>query len=220
MIKSTQYLVRLPLTDEQERAIVVAQTGTPPSVKADTEAAIRAIGTRVEAGDLATVGYVAPGDIFQNGAMWPMRNIYQRRADAWPDAVVRRTDAEAQIASRDKLIAEQGKEVVRTGTQLAAYRAASRAASTAFLERIADLQAEIERLDCREAGITIGRHQAQSVISAAIAVARSERGVEAELAGGDPLAFEPWPEMDALVAALDTVRPGWRECAPEGRDDG
>ncbi|MBB2157240.1 hypothetical protein HLH33_13115 [Gluconacetobacter diazotrophicus] len=216
MIKSTQYLVRLPLTDEQERAIVVAQTGTPPSVKADTEAAIRAIGTRVEAGDLATVGYVAPGDIFQNGAMWPMRNIYQRRADAWPDAVVRRTDAEAQIASRDKLIAEQGKEVVRTGTQLAAYRAAS----TAFLERIADLQAEIERLDCREAGITIGRHQAQSVISAAIAVARSERCVAAELTGGDPIAFDPWPEMDALLAALDTARPGWRECVPVGQDNG
>ncbi|MFW7268796.1 hypothetical protein ACMAUO_12605 [Gluconacetobacter sp. Hr-1-5] len=73
----------------------------------------------------------------------------------------------------------------------------------------------------REAGVTIGRHQAQSVISAAIAVALSEHGVDSALKGGDPLAFEPWPEMDALLVVLDAARPGWRDRALDGgRGDG
>lgn len=68
--------------------------------------------------------------------------------------------------------------------------------------RIAELQSENARLT-----------QDQAVISAAIAVARSEHGVDAELMGGDPLAFEPCPEMDALLVALDAARPGWRDTA-------
>lgn len=62
----------------------------------------------------------------------------------------------------------------------------------------------------REAGITIGRHQAQAVIAAAIGLARSEEGTASILDGRDPAAFDPWPEMDALLTALDQARPGWR----------
>lgn len=54
---------------------------------------------------------------------------------------------------------------------------------------------------------------ADRLIDAAIALAWSESGTEAKLRG-EPNAealYEPWPEMDELVAALDLVRPGWRE---------
>ncbi|GBQ32126.1 hypothetical protein HLH34_04210 [Gluconacetobacter azotocaptans] len=72
----------------------------------------------------------------------------------------------------------------------------------------------------REAGITIGRHQAQVVIAAAIRLAWSEAGTESVLNGGDPVAFDPWPEMDALLIALDQARPNWRsQTRMEGTQD-
>ena len=51
------------------------------------------------------------------------------------------------------------------------------------------------------------------LIYTAIAVAMSEVGTAAVIAG-DPrgiVNFDPWPEMDELLAALDEARPGWRE---------
>ena len=44
------------------------------------------------------------------------------------------------------------------------------------------------------------------LIGVASALARSEVGVMS----GRPDDFEPWPEMDALVAELDRCAPGWR----------
>ncbi|MBB2195111.1 hypothetical protein HLH25_16020 [Gluconacetobacter sp. 1a LMG 1728] len=73
----------------------------------------------------------------------------------------------------------------------------------------------------REAGITIGRHQAQAVIAAAIKLAWSEEGTASILNGRDPAAFDPWPEMDALLTALEQARPGWRtQARMEGTLDG
>jgi hypothetical protein len=52
------------------------------------------------------------------------------------------------------------------------------------------------------------------LIEAAVAVAWSEAGTEAQLLGKADEIFEPWPEMDALCAALDRVRPDWRQRSP------
>lgn len=51
----------------------------------------------------------------------------------------------------------------------------------------------------------------ERVVEAAIALVASEQGAFLEVIG-DPKAaeFEPWPAMDALMAALDAARPGWR----------
>ena len=51
------------------------------------------------------------------------------------------------------------------------------------------------------------------LIAAAIALAWSESGTAAKLRGEPDVEalYEPWPEMDELVAALDDARPGWRE---------
>jgi hypothetical protein len=51
------------------------------------------------------------------------------------------------------------------------------------------------------------------LIAAAIALARSDVGVDAMLRGVPDAAerFDPWPAMDELVAALDEAAPGWRE---------
>ena len=61
--------------------------------------------------------------------------------------------------------------------------------------------------------------QLQTLTRAAVALAVSEVGV-ASLLRGDGAAgsydtFDDWPEMDALLTALDAVQPGWRALAPE-----
>lgn len=50
------------------------------------------------------------------------------------------------------------------------------------------------------------------LIDAAIALVASEEGAFLTVSG-DPRAaeFEPWPAMDALMAALDEASPGWRD---------
>jgi hypothetical protein len=56
------------------------------------------------------------------------------------------------------------------------------------------------------------------LIDMAIALAWSEAGTSALLRGEPDAreAYESWPEMDALLSALDAVRPGWREEPPNG----
>lgn len=103
----TYVLVRLPLTDEQERAIVVAQTGTPPSVKTDTEAAIRAIGTPVEASGLETVAFANPEEVNEPiGDEAAFFEVADKRYGHLREPLVRQSDAAAQIALRDAQIAE------------------------------------------------------------------------------------------------------------------
>lgn len=61
-----------------------------------------------------------------------------------------------------------------------------------------------------ERGLRDGAAERNRLLAVMVAAARSERAVAAQLAG-DPQVFEDWPEMDALVAALDEVAPGWRD---------
>lgn len=51
----------------------------------------------------------------------------------------------------------------------------------------------------------------RQVLDAAIALVCSERGAW-DLIRGEAVAgvWEPWPQMDLLIAALDRARPGWR----------
>ena len=55
-------------------------------------------------------------------------------------------------------------------------------------------------------------HQADALAAAAIQLAWSESGTEAMLRGhfSASVLYEAWEEMDALVAAIDPMRPGWR----------
>ena len=56
-----------------------------------------------------------------------------------------------------------------------------------------------------------------ALVNAAVALAKSESGTEA-IIRGDPDAatlWEPWPEMDTLLQALDATRPGWRTEVPK-----
>jgi hypothetical protein len=50
------------------------------------------------------------------------------------------------------------------------------------------------------------------LVEAAIALCWSEWETAMILRGeaGPPHLVEPWPEMDALLGALDAVKPGWR----------
>ena len=99
--KSELLVVRLPLTDEQIKAFVMgAECGNTP------DETVRAIGTPVPDSGLETVGYIPSGDVWQHSGPLPMRNIYQRHAEAWPDPVVRRFEAEAVIAGKDREIAD------------------------------------------------------------------------------------------------------------------
>lgn len=62
------------------------------------------------------------------------------------------------------------------------------------------------RAEQRQAGI-------EKLIDTAIAALMSESGVAKQVRGDPEWAtlYEPWPEMDALMGALDEVRPGWRD---------
>jgi hypothetical protein len=52
-----------------------------------------------------------------------------------------------------------------------------------------------------------------AVVEAAVALLHSEMGLAPLLRGDADAreAYEPWAEADALAAALDVARPGWRE---------
>lgn len=54
--------------------------------------------------------------------------------------------------------------------------------------------------------LTIG--QLQTLLTVATSVARSEIGVMRMKAGAG-VAYDAWPEMDALVKLLDRLTPGW-----------
>lgn len=62
----------------------------------------------------------------------------------------------------------------------------------------------------------------ERLIDAAIALVVSEEGAYLTVIGDHARAayYEPWPAMDALMAALDTARPGWRDQMRDGAANG
>ncbi len=198
-----RYLVPATLTDEQcdslEEALFEAEDIRDPFDK--WLVICRAIGTPVEAGEMEVVGYLAtrPDAMRPDVACPDMEPHYFRQG--WTTAaLVRQSDAFAQIASRDKLIAEQRTEIIRTGTQLAAYRTASREADAALLKRIESFRTENERLHG---------------VPAAIAQAVAELPDRSSPGDAPDMMLVTADELASIVrAAIDAAM------GREGRDDG
>lgn len=143
--KSEFLVVRLPLTEKDRRTAAAAEQGVPADIALVFAAVARALGTPVPDGDLERVGWVHPlhlQELLNSSDREKFAVTSKVRIGSRDIALVRLTDAESLIAARNALIQSQGVEIIRTGTQLAA----ARAANGALHEQIARLTAERDHL--------------------------------------------------------------------------